>query len=126
MESPNLSKKTPINISLFYPVITNDIFNDHRFNSLLNVLIKLDDTASPYTYALYSDASVLTSNIYIPIFHTIYLGCTTNNVVIANDKDLWLLNTYSHNHYYIFDDEKDTFDYSSYKITKINHLTKIK
>ena len=95
MESPNLSKKTPINISLFYPVITNDIFNDHRFNSLLNVLIKLDDTASPYTYSLYSDASVLTSNIYIPIFHTIYLGCTTNNVVIANDKDLWLLNTYS-------------------------------
>ena len=126
MESPNLSKKTPINISLFYPTITNDIFNDHRFNSLLNVLIKLDDTASPYTYALYSDASVLTSNIYIPIFHTIYLGCTTNNVVIANDKDLWLLNTYSHNHYYIFKDEKDTFDYSSYKITKINHLTKIK
>ena len=126
MESPNLSKKTPINISLFYPTISNDIFNEHRYNSLLKLLTGLDDTASPYVYALYADASLLTSNIYIPIFHTMYLGCTINNVVISNDQDLWLLKTYSHNHYYVFDDPKDTFDYSSYKITKINDLTQIK
>ena len=126
MESPNLSKKTPINISLFYPTITNDIFNEYRYNSLLKLLTGLDGTASPYVYALYCDSSLLTSNIYIPIFHTIYLGCTINNVVISDNNDLWLLNTYSHNNYYIFNNDKDTFDYSSYKITKINDLTQIK
>lgn len=124
MQPTNSLKKSPTNISLFSMSVTDEIFKDPRFVQLMNLLIK-DKNLTDYTYCIYCDNSFLRTSLFVPIFHTIYLSCSNNNVIIGNDKDLWILEIFPNNNYYILNNTEDTFDYSSYKIQKIDTIKEI-
>ncbi len=124
MQSTNLLNNTKIDISLYYKTIDDKIFKDQRFVDLMNLLLK-EDNLYKYSYAFYTDSFLLKSNLYIPNFHTMYLSAHNHNVVIGDEKDVWLLDIFKHNKYYILDNPKDTFDYTALGITKIKHIKDI-
>lgn len=126
MQSTNLSKQYPINISIFDSFIDESIFEDIRFVQLMNLLIKDVGNAYKYSYCFYTDKSMLKTNIFIPIFHTLYLGCRTNNVIIKNSNDVWLTSIYKHNNYYVIAKEEDKYDYDQHGIIKITDISEIK
>ena len=59
------------------------------------------------------------------MFHTIYLACKTNNVLIKDQNDIWLKDIFKHNKYYVLSSEKDNFDYAAHGITKIDDIKHI-
>lgn len=124
MQSSNLSNNTRINISLYYKVVDDKIFKEQRFIELINLLLK-EDNVFKYSYAFYTDSFLLRSNLYIPNFHTMYLSTNNHNVVLSDEKDVWLLDIFKHNKYYILDNPKDLFDYSSLGINKIKNIKDI-
>lgn len=123
MQSINLSNnKTPIDISIFCLSIDENIFKDERFIQLLD-LIKIEPYK--YVYSFYTESVLLGENVYIPIFHTLYLSSKNHNVIIGTSDDLWLINAFPNNTYYILENKEDKFDYTNYKIKKINNLKSI-
>lgn len=120
----NLSKNS-INISIFCKTLTDDIFEDLRFVQLMNLLISRDDLYK-YTYCFYCDSSDLKTNLFMPIFHTSYLASNTNNVLIKSSEDLWLLDIFPHNNFYILKDQTDNFDFSKYNVQVINHISELR
>jgi len=125
MQSINSSKKTVKDISLYYSKVDDKLFKDFAFIDLMNQIIK-DDCEFNYHFAIYTDISVIPVNILIPIFHTMYLGSAQHNVVINRSEDLWVLNTFTNNKYYVMRKPDDDFDYSPYNITVIDRITDIK
>lgn len=124
MKLTNLSQNT-IDVSLYCRVLTNDIFKDFRFVDLMNTLIKQVDRLNKYRFAIYSDSSHMNINIFIPIFHTIYIGSSNHNVLIFDSEDLWLIDQFPNNNYYIIKAPKDQFDYSKFNIKEINTIKEI-
>jgi|694.fasta_scaffold00762_60 hypothetical protein len=122
MELQNSSKI--IDISLYYKTIDENIFKEQAFVELINMLVK-KELIYKYKYAFYTDAYLLKTNIYIPNFHTMYLANGSHNVVIKNSEDLWLLEIFNNNRYYVLDDPNDTFDYESHGIIKLRQLKDI-
>lgn len=118
MQSPNSSKKYPINISLYYPVLNDKVFEDLRFIQLMNMIIK-KDALNKYIYALYGDINAIKMNLFIPVFHTAYLGCQNNNVIIGSESETWLIDSFPNNKYYILEDKNNPIDCSKYNITEI-------
>jgi hypothetical protein len=124
MQSSNSSSVTKINISLYYKVVDDKIFKDQRFIELMNLLLK-ENNIYKYNYAFYTDSFLLRSNLYIPNFHTLYLSTNSHNVVLSDEKDVWLLDIFKHNKYYILNNPKDPFDYSALGIKKIQNIKDI-
>lgn len=124
MQSVNLSKTLPINISIFVKRLTDEIFDDMRFVQLMNLLIK-SENIHKYSYCFYCDSSMIKTNLFIPVFHTVYLGCQTNNVLIKDSNDLWIKDIFKHNKYYVLSQEKDNFDYNAHGIIKIDNIKEI-
>lgn len=125
MESQNLSTAQNINLALYYKSIDHDIFNDYRYISLMEILIK-DNNFVKYNYAFYTDSYLLKNNIFIPVFHTMYLASGSKRVVISNKDDVWLTEIFNNNTFYVLNNETDTeFDYESYGIEKINSIEDI-
>ena len=122
MELQNSSKI--IDISLYYKSIDESIFKEQAFIELINMLVK-KELIYKYKYAFYTDSYLLKTNIYIPNFHTMYLANGHQNVIIKNSEDLWLLDIFNNNTYYVLDDTNDTFDYESYGITRLSQLKNI-
>jgi hypothetical protein len=124
MQSQNLSNKTQTNLSLYYKIVNDKIFKEKRFVDLMNILLK-NDNLYKYKYAFYTDSFLLRSNLFIPNFHTMYLSSGNHNVIIEDTDDLWLLDTFKHNIYYIIEDPKDNFDYESKSVKKIKSIKDI-
>ena len=121
MQQTNLLKKSPINISLFTHTLTDDIFKDMRFVQLMNLLIKSENLYR-YHYCIFCDSSLIKTNIFIPIFHTIYMSCKTNNILLNNQTDSWITEIFPNNKYYmLINEENNTFAHSS-----INMIDNIK
>lgn len=116
------SSKKITDISIYSRNLTNDFFKDFRFVDLMNNLIK--DTNS-YRFAIYCDICLISTNIFIPVFNTIFLSSSNHNVIIEDNDDLWLLSTFTNNQYYIMKKNTDDFDYSSYNIKTINSIRDI-
>lgn len=108
-------------LSLFSNILNDDIFSDNRFVQLMDLVEK---APNKYVYACYSESSYLKQNIYIPIFHTLYLASKHHNVILNNTDDLWLLDTFPNNTYYIMLADKQAID-SKFNIRIINHLSEI-
>lgn len=123
MQSTNLSNKHT-NISIFSRILSDDIFQDFRFVQLMNMLIKIENKHK-YSYCFYCDQNALKTNIFIPVFHTMYLGCQNNNVLIRNSEDLWLLDIFKNNKYFVLENKEDIFDYEKLGIKKINSIQEI-
>lgn len=123
MQSQSLLKNT-INISIFTKVLTDDIFEDMRFVQLMNLLIKKKNVHQ-YTYCVYCDSNLIKTNIFIPIFHTMYLSCQNNNVLIKDQNDLWLADIFKNNQYYVLKNQEDEFDYSNTPIKTINDIKEL-
>lgn len=123
MQSTSLSKKSVTDISIYCTQVTNDLFKDFRFVDLMNNLVKSENHS--YRFAIYSDLSLISTNIFIPIFNTIYLGSSNHNVIVNNSKDLWLLKIFKNNKYFVMYNEKDTFDYDSYGVKVIKTIREI-
>lgn len=123
MQSQSLLKNT-INISIFTKVLTDDIFEDMRFVQLMNLLIKKQNVHQ-YTYCVYCDSNLIKTNIFIPIFHTMYLSCQNNNVLIKDQNDLWLADIFKNNQYYVLKNQEDEFDYSNTQIKTINDIKEL-
>lgn len=124
MQSQNLSKKSLTNISIFTKHLTDEIFKDFRFVQLMNLLIK-SENLDKFTYCFYCDSSMVKTNIFIPVFHTMYMSCRTNNVLIKDHNDLWIKDVFKHNKYYVLKNEEDTFNYDIVGVTKINDIKEI-
>lgn len=124
MQQTNLLKKPLANISIFTKTLTDEIFKDMRFVQLMNLLISSDNLYN-FTYCFYADSSILKTNIFVPVFHTIYLGCQKNNVLITDHNDLWLTNIFKHNDYYILYNKEDKFDYHAHNVKVINNIKEI-
>lgn len=121
MQYPNSSESIR-DISLYYKKIDESIFKEFRFVQLMNMLLK-DDLK--FHYAFYTDTFLLKTNLYIPNFHTMYLSNQNHNVLISNSEDLWLLDIFKNNKYYVLEEENDTFDYHKHGVIKINHIRQI-
>jgi hypothetical protein len=126
MQLTNLSNNTlATDISIYCRELTDSIFKDFRFVDLINNLIKKDSICK-YKFAIYTDLSIISANIFIPVFHTMYLGSSNHNVLISDSNDLWLIDTFTNNKYFIIPKENDDFNYKPYNITKITNIKEIK
>lgn len=124
MQSTNLSNKHITNISIFSRFLGDEIFQDFRFVQLMNMLIKQNEKHR-YSYCFYCDQCLLKTNIFIPVFHTMYLACQNNNVLIKNHEDLWLLDTFKNNKYFVLKNSEDSFDYSAHGVMVIDSIHQI-
>lgn len=117
MSSPDLSKNTPVNIGLYYYEITQDIFKDPRFIELQHLLAE-PQNLNRYIYSLYTDTNLLASNIFIPIFHSIYLASGTINLVLDSEKDLWLVEAFPNNKYFYLGENSEIAQCPKVKLIK--------
>lgn len=123
MTSTLSSKKLPINISIYSNLLNDDILKDPRVIQLLNIAHS-QDSLHKYQYAFYSDSNELKSNIFMPVFHTMYLACSSNNVIIKGQEDFWLLEAFSNNRYFILKENTEpTTDYAAKNIQIIDSIT---
>lgn len=123
MLSKNLLKQS-IDINLFFSVVTDQIFKDERFVQLMNMLIK-PENLNKYTGTIYTDSNMLTTNIFIPIFHTLYIGCKNNNVVLESQEDIWVPSVFPNNKYFILKPQNDDTNYGEYGISVIDHIEEV-
>jgi hypothetical protein len=91
----------------------------------MNTLIQQVDCSAKYRFAIYSDSSSMNINIFMPIFHTLYLGSSNHNVLIFDSEDLWLIDQFPNNKYYIIKTPKDEFNYSEFNIKEIKTIKEI-
>lgn len=125
MESINLSKPIIKNITLFYNIVDESIFRDQKFVELMNILIQ-KKAIDKYSYAIYTDSYMLRTNLFIPAFHTIYLACKNNNVIIGNDIDLWVTKIFTNNSYFILKENTDPkTNYADYGVKVINAVKEL-
>ncbi len=124
MQSPNTSKNTqPIKIGLFFNSLDNDSLKDVRYKELMSLMSE-EKNLTQYLYALYTDTNLLAQNIFLPVFHTIYLGCSSNNIVLQSLDDSWLTSMYPHNKYYYLVTDKSipVLNNKIHKITSIREI----
>lgn len=121
MESQNLSKTQLNNLAIYYKIIDNNIFNDSRYIEFMNIIMQ-NRSFLAYNYAFYTDSYILRNNIFMPVFHTMYLASGSKKVLVEDHQDLWLIDVFNNNEFYIIQNEKDAFDYSSFDVKKINHI----
>lgn len=127
MQSIDSSKQTfkRINIGFFYSTVDSNTYKDTRLVELLNI-VSQKDNINKYNYAIYTDHCLLKTNMFIPIFHTIYIGCIRNNIIIPNHYDIWVSQIFENNNYYMFNNDKDKeFDYSNFNIKFIDSIKEI-
>lgn len=106
MPSPDSLKNTPINLGIYYHEITKNIYEDPRFIELQELLSE-SANLNKYIYSIYSDINLLASNIFIPIFHSIYLASGTTNVILESEKDLWLVEAFPNNKYFYMGENQE-------------------
>lgn len=121
MLSLNSTNNKNIDISLFFNILNDNIYKDNRFIQLLSLI---NENSHRYTYACYSESSYLKENIYIPVFHTLYLASKFHNVILENINDSWLVETFPNNSYYILSDNKSELLQLN-KVKIINNLREI-
>jgi hypothetical protein len=117
MKYQNSSKK--INeLALYYNIVDEKIYKDGRFLSLMEVVNKKN-----INYALYTDNFLLKNNLFIPNFHTIYLGVGSHKVILDRIEDLWLVDTFKNNEYYfLLYQNSIEKEIENTKIIKINNI----
>lgn len=125
MASTNLLKPTVKNISLFYTVVDETLFKDQQFIELMNILIQKQNT-DKYSYAIYADSNMLKTNLFVPTFHTIYLACRHNNVILGGDDDLWVSKIFTNNSYFMLKENsnKET-NYNEYNVKIISGVKEL-
>ena len=124
MLSINSSTKYPINISIFSQNLNQKIFQDPRTKQLLEIIDKKDNIGR-YQYAFYTDMNELRENLFIPVFHTMFLGCSINNVVLESAQDYWLCDLFPQNKYYILHTKDDNHLIEQKNISVIESITQI-
>lgn len=124
MLSINSSKTSPINISIFEKKLSSNILKDDRYSQLIQLLSDKNNI-SKYRYAFYTDVNELKQNIFVPIFHTLYLGCSNNNVIIGSLNDIWLVDSFPNNKYFIIKSSLKDEKLSNNLICIIDHMNQI-
>lgn len=97
------------------------------FTDMINLILRTKNS-NKYTYCLYCDVDSLGDVLLIPIFHTIYLACRKNNVIISDPKDLWIISSFPNNNfYYLLNHNMDnkTEEIKNYPIKTIVSLKEI-
>lgn len=124
MLSTNSSKTSPINISIFEKRLSSNILKDDRYSQLTQLLSDKNNIPK-YRYAFYTDVNELKQNIFVPIFHTLYLGCSNNNVIIGSSNDIWLADSFTNNKYFILKSSLKDEQLSNDLICVIDHINQI-
>lgn len=101
MQYPNSLDNKHIDISLFFNVLNDNVYTDNRYNQLISLI---QNSPTKYVYACYTESCYLKDNIYIPVFHTLYLASKFHNVVLNDPNDSWLVDAFPNNNYYIVSD----------------------
>jgi hypothetical protein len=123
MLSTNSYPKTEhTDISLYYTILDDKIYSDAKFIELMNIV---NDNPTQYIYSLYTETCLLKNNIYVPVFHTLYLSSKHHNVIINNEEEAWLSEVFPNNTYYIIKNENETFDYGAKNIISISSIKEI-
>lgn len=122
MQSQNLLKISTANIALYYHQINETIFQDNRFTELMNFLLS-DSNFMKYSYAFYTDNYMIKNNIFIPSFHTMYLSSGNKSVFIDKYEDLWLIDAFKNNEYFMIGQPKQ--DVSSFNINIIPNIRSV-
>jgi hypothetical protein len=121
MEYQNSSVKTLTNIGLFCREIDRQIYGDTRYLQLMEVVKEYPMT----NYALYSDSILIKENLFMPIFHTMYLANGINAIILANTDDFWITEIFTNNIYYIIDQSNGGSRVENQKIKTIKHIREI-
>lgn len=66
------------------------------------------DFAMNFTYAIYTDHSMINENIFIPIFHTFYLNSEPKIVILRDKLPIDILELYPYHNFYIYNDSITT------------------
>lgn len=122
MQSPDSSKNTPLSLGLYFHEITQNIYQDPRFIELQQILSN-EENLNRYIYSLYSDTNLLASNLFMPIFHSIYLASGRSNIVIESDQDLWLIDAFPNNLYFYMGNNEEIN--KSPQVKSIKSITEI-
>lgn len=123
MQSINSSLKNKhIDISLYYSILTENIYNNQTFLELISLI---DMNPNKYIYSFYTETCLIKENIYVPIFHTIYLSCKHHNVIVNSEEDFWLPEVFPNNTYYLLTDKYDSFQKLEKNIISIKSLSEI-
>jgi hypothetical protein len=105
MQLINLSlKNNHIDISIYHSVLNENIYNNKIFLELISLVEK---HPNKYIYSFYTETCLIKDNIYIPVFHTLYLSCKHHNVIINSEQDFWLQQIFPNNTYYFITDQYD-------------------
>lgn len=123
MQSPDSSKNTPLSLGLYFYEITQQIYQDPRFVELQQILSN-ENNLNKYVYSLYSDTNLLANNLFMPIFHSIYLASGQSNIVLESDKDIWLVDAFPNNLYFYMGEANKEVDQNP-KIKTIKSITEI-
>lgn len=118
------SKKFLTNIAIFNSFLGYSIYQDKRLHQLSELWANKDLLYS-YTYGFYCDESMIKPNVFFPIYHTTHLAYKKNAIILKDHNDIWLMELFSKNDFFIVNDQSDTFDYSNYPIKKVNHIIEI-
>lgn len=94
------------------------------FKELLQSMIE-DDFKQSFNYAIYCDDFFVSSNMFVPKFHTYYLNSDIKDVIIMDEGLIDLPEIYNHHRYYIYDNQ-ELFDKFTEKYNNIKHIKSIK
>lgn len=111
----------------------NTIDNKALKDKYIQELIDLGgeyDFAMNYTYAIYADTNTVISNIFLPIFHTIYLNSSPKLIIIRNKDYADIMELYPYHSFYVCSDQYTESDYAQLKDqftnSNLNFISSIK
>lgn len=114
-------------IAIYYSTtIDSSIIEDLCIKELLELCGSLDFSMK-FTYAIYADNSLISENIFIPIFHTYYLNSEPKIVVIRDSLQLSLdiLELYPYHDFCLYKDENSESNFKFLQDRFPNHKLRL-
>lgn len=106
---------------MYFTKIDKSILQSPLVKELFSITSSKENI-NKYIYAFYSDTNLLSENIFIPIFHTMYLGCQKNNVILMDENSLWVPQIFTNNNFYYYADKTIDIDTNIKKISSIKEI----
>lgn len=95
-------------IGIYYPnSIDSSTVQDICIKEVLELCGSFD-FAMNFTYAIYADNSLISENIFFPIFHTFYLNSDPKMIILRDKMPIDILELYPYHNFYIYNDGKVT------------------
>jgi hypothetical protein len=114
-------------IAIYYPVdVDSKTIEDIAIKEILELCGTLEFSMN-FTYAIYTDNSLISENIFVPIFHTYYLNSEPKIVVIRDSLRLALdiLELYPYHDFCLYKDENSESNFKFLQDRFPNHKLRL-